>query len=100
MCSTGKSSLWNKQLSNLSSEYLIILNILLQIICYQLFQTSLENYSMGDKQENGNVIGMPVQNVLLIIIAIGTDIVRVTLVFLHHTMTMTTGIMTMELLFG
>ena len=88
MCSTGKSSLWNKQLSNLSSEYLMILNILLQIICYQLFQTSLENYLMEDEQENGNVIGMPVQNVLLIIIAIGTDIVLVTLVFLHHMMTM------------
>ena len=56
---------------------------------------------MEGKQENGNVIGMPVQNVLLIIIAIGTDIVQVTLVFLHHTMTMMTGIgiTTMVLLF-
>ena len=56
---------------------------------------------MEDKQENGNVIGMPVQNVLLIIIAIGTDIVLVTLVFLHHMMTMMigTGITTMVLLF-
>ena len=39
---------------------------------------------MEGKQENGNVIGMPVQNVLLIIIAIGTDIVLVTLVFLQQ----------------
>ena len=56
---------------------------------------------MEGKQENGNVIGMPVQNVLLIIIAIGTDIVQVTLVFLHHTMTMMIGIgiTTMVLLF-
>ena len=56
---------------------------------------------MEGEQENGNVIGMPVQNVLLIIIAIGTDIVLVTLVFLHHMMTMMTGtgITTMVLLF-
>ena len=56
---------------------------------------------MEGEQENGNVIGMPVQNVLLIIIAIGTDIVQVTLVFLHHTMAMMTGIgiTTMVLLF-
>ena len=56
---------------------------------------------MEDKQENENVIGMPVQNVLLIIIAIGTDIVQVTPVFLHQTMTMMigTGITTMVLLF-
>ena len=53
---------------------------------------------MEGEQENGNVIGMPVQNVLLIIIAIGTDIVLVTLVFLHHMMT-GTGITTMVLLF-
>ena len=55
---------------------------------------------MEDEQGNENVIGTPVLNALLITIVIGTDIVRVTLVFLHHTMTMTTGIMTMELLFG
>ena len=68
---------------------------------YLLFQISLEKYSMVDEQENENVIGTPVLNALLIIIVIGTDIVRVTLVFLHHTtMTMTTGITTMELLFG
>ena len=55
---------------------------------------------MEDEQENENVIGMHVLNVLLIIIAIGTDIVRVTLVFLHHMTTMTIGITTMELLYG
>ena len=59
---------------------------------------------MEDEQENENVIGTPVLNALLITTAIGTDIVRVTLVFLHHMTNMTTGIMsgitTMELLFG
>ena len=38
---------------------------------------------MEKEQESENVIGMPVRNVLLIIIAIGTDIVLVTLVFLQ-----------------
>ena len=39
---------------------------------------------MEKEQESENVIGMPVRNVLLIIIAIGTDIVLVTLVFLQQ----------------
>ena len=39
---------------------------------------------MEKEQESENVIGMPVPNVLLIIIAIGTDIVLVTLVFLQQ----------------
>ena len=55
---------------------------------------------MEDEQENENVIGTPVLNALLITIVIGTDIVRVTLVFLHHMTTMTIGITTMELLYG
>ena len=56
---------------------------------------------MEDEQEKENVIGTHVLNALLITIVIGTDIVRVTLVFLHHMMTMTTGIgiTTMVLLF-